>query len=141
MNLGKIEGDSRIGGILGSANRTENNTSKIINCYNIGDLSGKNYIGEILGDKENTGTHYINKCYGEDRGKPLYNKSYTGNDGDLEVTDCSLYTKEYMKTEAFLKILNDYVTEYNRGEKEESGSKELIQWNFDEKTGYPTLTW
>ena len=44
-----------------------------------------------------------------------------------------------MKTDEFLKILNDYVKEYNSGEKTESNSADLAEWKFDENTGYPTF--
>lgn len=139
MNFGKIEGNSQIGGIIGAETGTTNNTSKIINCYNIGDIVGKQYLGEILGNKAGKGTNYIVNCYGVDRGNLAYNNSYTNEDGSLEVNNCFLYTKEYMKKEEFLKKLNDYVVEYNNGEKTESSAKELIKWKIDEKAKCPTI--
>ncbi|MGN1297896.1 MAG: hypothetical protein ACI4VH_05720 [Clostridia bacterium] len=38
-----------------------------------------------------------------------------------------------------MNLLNNYVDEYNSGEKEYTNSKELIRWKLDKETGYPTL--
>ena len=135
VNVGKINAPNRVGGILGAADYTQNDTSKLINCYNIGEVSGNTNVGEVAGNKNGYGTHYIVNCYGIlDSGNPLYGT------GGWNVTNCVGYTKEYMKTNDFLEILNNYVEEYNAGEdKSYSSSIDLLSWKFDEETGYPTL--
>ncbi len=136
VNLAKVEGGNIIGGLVGYAN-VNDGKSKIINSFNIGDIFGTQDVAEILGKKIATGKYYIINSFGLDNGKTAYNINQ--NDNDLEATNCTLYIKDFMKTETFLKTLNDYVIEYNKGEKTDSGSREILEWKFDDKIGYPTL--
>ena len=46
INTGKINGDTRAGGILG---QHYNNDAKIVNCYNLGNISGEGDVGGIIG--------------------------------------------------------------------------------------------
>ncbi len=135
VNEGKVYSPNRAGGIVGGADYTQNDTSKLINCYNIGEVLGNTNIVEVAGYKSGYGTHYIVNCYGIlDSGNPLYGT------GAWNVTNCVGYTKEYMKTNEFLAILNNYVEEYNAGEdKSYTNSIDLLSWKIDEETGYPTL--
>lgn len=136
-NSAKVQGNQNVGGIMGHAGYTQNNISKIINCYNTGEILGTNYIGGILGMKDGYGTNYIEYCYWPEEFN--LNVANVKSGALLEVSNSQSYSFKDIKTEAFLKILNDYVDEYNSGGKEYTESEELLSWKIDKETGYPTL--
>lgn len=114
-------------------------SGKIINCYSSGTCEG-NTIGGISGLKTNYGVHYIENCYwAEELGINCSGVTEVGGSGKVEITNSEQYLRSYMKTEEFLKRLNNYVEEYNQTDKEFSSSEEISKWVFDEETGYPTL--
>lgn len=136
-NSAKVEGNQYIGGIIGHADFTQSDSSKIINCYGTGEIVATNYIGGILGFKEGYGTNYIEYCYWPEEFN--LNSANVKAGCLLEVNNSQSYSLKNMKEESFLKILNDYVDEYNNGDKEYSKSEELLHWKIDAETGYPTL--
>ncbi len=141
LNEGELNGRQLTGGIVGGMPFTQSENSKIVNCFNIGKVTGKEYVGEIAGGKDGYGTHYVQKCYGIEGRNELFGgmKSRPGR-GFIEIDENSkLYSEEYVKKQEFLDILNNYVDEYNAGDKSETGEIELVKWEFDSKTGYPTL--
>lgn len=143
-NAGDIEGGIYVGEIAGRLDFTQNSTSKIINCYGTGMLTSTStlankYIGGVIGAKTGYGTHYVEHCYWPlDFGISV--GTTISHDGILDVDE---YTKAYSLTdmkekeeESFLKLLNDYVDEYNSNEE---NTEKLLKWKFDNKTGYPIL--
>ncbi len=131
-----MEGNTKVGGIVGSVQYTQNDTSKIINCYNVGELTGKSEVGGIIGRKWGYGIHYIENCY------CLNAFNLTGADaiyGTLTITNSEPYDLSYMKSNNFLNLLNNYVNGYNSGDKADSDSTVLANWEIDPETGYPIL--
>ena len=136
-NSATTQGNENVGGIMGHAAYTQNNMSKIINCYEIGEISGTSNIGGILGRKDGYGTNYIEYCYWPEEFN--LNAANIKAGSLLEINKSQAYSLKHIRTEVFLKSLNDYVDSYNSGNKEYTDSEELLHWEMDTETGYPTL--
>lgn len=127
-NLGKITGNGRVAGLLGTQGTTcAKNYVTIINSWNIGELEG-NKLGGILSVidtdyRTDTKTNIENTFYSNEVGIPEGN-TYTGT-----ITQKS---KNEFNSESFISILNGYI--------DESGSypTDWKKWKLGEK-GYPVF--
>ena len=143
-NLGKVKSNKTVGGIVGCVWYTQNEDSRMINCYSIGMLEG-NVKGGIVGRKTGYGTHYIENCYWptEFNINALSNPNetnFSGNYGKVEINEkTTAYEKTFMQSQEFVDILNNYVTTYNEAHKEDADFVELLTWELDSETKYPTL--
>ncbi len=131
----------RTGGIGGIFGYTQNEVSKIINCYSVGELEAINMKGGILGAKSGYGTHYIESCYWPEEfnlpaGTSVVDESWGILSIDENSKSLPLAT---MQSTKFVDILNTYVETYNAEHGEDDDFVELLTWKLDEKTGYPIL--
>lgn len=112
FNVGSIEAldtqnaeNTHSGGIIGTAELEEGRIT-IANCYSIGTSNKRSPIfhpifdmRSLFGQVEMVNNYYSSEVYGE-----TYDQDLTGDDAKYAAIDVSL---EEMKTEAFLKKLND----------------------------------
>ena len=144
-NFGNLVGNEEVGEIVGSLKFIQSHlgfSGKIINCCNIGNMEATKNKGGIVGRKSGYGTNYIDKCYWlKEISSEGVGEITSGSEGNIEITNSEACEKTYMQTEDFLNKLNNYVEEYNNGDKEFTNSLELLYWNFDEETGYPKLNY
>lgn len=106
---------------------------EVCNCFNCGNING-NY-GAI------TGTYFyssfpatIEKCYYLDGSASFGIGKLNANDENI-----FLYTSEYMKSNEFVEILNEYVELYNETNKSKDNFIELKYWKVDKTNSYPTF--
>ena len=93
-NIGKVNGDHNIGGVVG-----QNVGTPINNCYNTGDVSGKEGIGGITGSEDSfngkisncynigkiSGTTYMGSIVGESSAESILNCYYLKGTADKGV--------------------------------------------------------
>ncbi len=159
--------EARSGGIVGIAE----NSTKIINCYNLGNIDGGNYIGGIVGQFYNSPSSEVINCY--NRGN-VKNSSYvqggiTGwwsgntlqncyNIGNTNEGDSRFKSAITPYTENSLSISNCYYlsgtgnSQYNIISKSEEQMRSITfvellgneiwkQDKFNVNDGYPILMW
>ncbi len=135
-NLGKIKG-ATIGGITGIFSFTQNEISKIINCYSIGELDADKEKGGIVAIKSGYGTHYIESCYWPEE---FHVEAGISKAGILSIDEkTKALPLATMQSEKFVDTLNTYVETYNEEHWEDDGFVKLLNWKLDEKTRYPIL--
>lgn len=152
-NAGHINGKRIASGILGEQERvytSEENKhyAKIYNCYNMGELSGTSY-GITMMDNAGTNIIILENCYNIANAtygickignsdltlKNLYYLDTSSNKG-MESEDIFPKTEEFMKSQAFVDLLNENVTTNNTGNHEELWN----YWAMDTENvnnGYP----
>ncbi len=134
-NFGNIKGNTA-GGIAGDFDWTQNDVTKVMNCYSVGGLEAINRKGGIVGAKTGYGTHYVENSYWPEE----WNAEVCCNTpASLKVTDSRAYPLSFIQSQEFVDILNSYVNTYNLEHKDEEDFIELSSWILDTKTGYPIL--
>lgn len=117
-NMSSVSGTgSCIGGVVGY------NPGTTTNCYSVGSVSGSSYVGGVVGSNSKT----ISNCY--------YNTNYYGGLGvgyeyNDTTTETTALTSQEMKSEDFVKTLNDGVTNSDR--------TDLKTWKLG-SDGYPVI--
>ena len=138
-SAGNITGNKNVGGIIGDAGWTKQEPSPIENCYTTGNIKGSTNVRGILGIKGGYGTHVITNCYWPEELGLECGTDKSPSDGALTITNSVAKSRTYMKTAEFLKLLNDYVDEYNTANASNTDFVELKNWVLDSDTGYPVL--
>ena len=132
-NFGKIDGEKKVGGIVGT------NNEKVFNCYNIGTIicrEAKNY-GGISG----LNSSKVINCY-------TIKEQITGTKENsyylvaTATSDTSAKTESYMKSQAFVTLLNTVsTTDQETGQTTESTQDVWVMDTKNKNNGYPILKW
>ena len=119
-NVGTIEcADSAGGGIAGCVSTEDKINSGVFNCYNMSEMIG-NRIGNIVGWAYCT----VRNCYFSREIADLEGVNHVNENSNIEVFE---RTKNYMRTDAFVKELNK--------------DEEVFLINSSLNNGYPVLKW
>lgn len=123
-NIGNIISAKTAGGILGWVYWSE---THIENCYNVGNVSGKT-VGGILGGANISNELFVtqNNCFLDSKTSKGIGQGPNESDEDINSK-----TMQEMKSQDFVNILNEYVTENTLAE-----NVNLKKWIKGEN-GYP----
>ncbi len=131
-NTGDVKGDyDNVGGVVGSAQE-----SNITSCYSCGAVSGRSYVGGVVGEKYYNSTPLIRYCYYDtdtigDTNNPSTAVGDTADStgDDIKTGYAGLSTADMKDSSKLLDYLEDGVSETN--------------WAADTgiNNGYPILSW
>ncbi len=167
-NSGSISTDYSAGGICGGTVAENGYTSKVINCYNTGEIYGKMDTSGIIGYHQRGGVHIVSNCYssGVLTGNGIYAisgffTSYMGTptinlSNNYWLTGCGTTSGSYLsgnkntipKSDNELKLLTPTLGENYIEDGKKIDKYGNITDNFDENgnikyinNGYPVLKW